>query len=152
MDRMANMRPAASALGGAQFSHLARASPSMQRYKLASFRPKRKPAIPLLTVSQRIANNSICGSIPYFRRSKVVRNCEKPLQPLQSHCRGQGFSSPNLHQPRRRLLVNAPSAAAVSGHAPACRRFVAWSGRESAKHRGKSRESKEMLVNRSSDV
>ena len=54
----------------------------------------------LETVSHCIANSSICAETRLFRLSKRMQNWEKMHWWVQSHCRGQGFDSPQLHQPR----------------------------------------------------
>ena len=50
-----------------------------------------------------IANGWIFARERALCRTKYPQNCEKALQSMQSHCRGQGFDSPQLHQPNQRL-------------------------------------------------
>jgi hypothetical protein len=48
---------------------------------------------------KRIANCVFVGPNRTLSRKKTTQKCDKLLQFMQSHCRGQGFDSPQLHQP-----------------------------------------------------
>ncbi len=60
---------------------------------------------PAMSVSRCIAKRAILASEDLHCFSEGQLNCEGTLQSAQSHCRGQGFDSPQLRQP---IQTNAP--------------------------------------------